>query len=401
MPLDHRSHGRRIILDSIRRAQPISRAHLADITGISRPTVTTVTAELLRAGLIEEVEQAGGGAQTRRGRPRVDLVLRGAAHIVAGVKVSAWAISIVLVDLGGEIKGELEVPLSAQQLSPKDFVEELTAAVSRAAEQSGYSRDDLSAVGIGIAGFVDVERSFVHWSPSLSERNVSLGGMLTERMGKPVFLDNDANLVAVAEQYFGEGRDYSDFLVVTIENGVGLGIVLDNEVYRGTRGCGTEFGHTKVQLDGALCRCGQRGCLEAYVADYALLREATVSSSLLGEGPPEQQIQNLLDAAENGEPTAQTIVNRAGRIFAMGLANLVNVFDPQLIIVSGERMQFEHLYAEEVLESISSSIVQVDAPAPKVVIHRWGDLMWARGGAAYAINGVVDMAVAEISENAK
>lgn len=401
MPLDHRSHGRRIILDSIRRSQPISRAHLADVTGISRPTVTTVTAELLGAGLIEEVEQATSGLQARRGRPRVDLNLRGAAHLVAGVKVAAWALSIVLLDLGGEIKGELEVPLSAPQLSPEAFVEELAVAVFRAAENAGYSPDDLSAVGIGMSGFVDVDRSFVHWSPSLSERNVSLGGMLTERLGKPVFLDNDANLVAVAEQYFGEGRDYSDFLVVTIENGVGLGVVLDNQIYRGTRGCGAEFGHTKVQLDGALCRCGQRGCLEAYVADYALLREATVSANLVGEGPPEQKIQMLLDAAEHGDPTAQTIVNRAGRIFAMGLANLVNIFDPQLIILSGERMQFEHLYAEEVLESIRNSIVHVDAPAPKVVIHRWGDLMWARGAAAYAINGVVDMAVAEISENAK
>lgn len=401
MTLDQGGLGRRIILDCIRRAGRVSRADIADMTGISRPTVTTITAELLRAGLIEELENVVGGAQAKRGRPRVELSLRGAARLVVGIKVSSRALSIAVMDLGGEIKGELEVPLKNPEMTPQDFVDLLDKGVTTATEKAGYAPEDLSAIGIGLAGFIDASHSFVHWSPSLSTRNVSLGDMLAQKIGKPVFIDNDANLVAVAEQYFGEGRDYSDFLVVTVESGVGLAVVIDNQIFRGTRGCGAEFGHIKVQLDGALCRCGQRGCLEAYVADYALLREASISAKLSFEGPPEYRIQALLDAAEEGDPTARTIVSRAGRIFAMGLANLVNIFDPQLIILSGERMQFEHLYAEEVIASIQNSIVQVDAPAPKVVIHRWGDLMWAKGAAAYAINGVVEMAVAEIRENAK
>lgn len=400
MPLDQGGLGRRIIIDSIRRAGRVSRADLADMTGISRPTVTTVTAELMRAGLIEELSNANG-QRAGRGRPRVELALRGAARLVAGIKVASRSLSVALMDLGGEIKGELEVPLERTELSVDELVVAIQGALARAVKNAGYAPQDLSAIGIGLAGFVDAEQGFVHWTPSLSVRNISLGKLLTTRLGCPVFLDNDANLVAVAEQYFGEGRDYSDFLVVTIESGVGLAVVLNNRIFRGTRGCGAEFGHTKVHLDGALCRCGQRGCLEAYVADYALLREAAVSSNLSEDGPPEQRVLKLLEAANKGDPTAQSIVNRAGRIFAMGLANLVNIFDPQLIILSGERMQFEHLYAEEVIESIQNSIVQVDAPAPKIVIHRWGDLMWARGAAAYAINGVVDIAVAEIRENAK
>ena len=173
--------------------------------------------------------------------------------------------------------------------------------------------------------------------------------------------------------------------------------MINGQIYRGTRGCGAEFGHTKVQLEGALCRCGQRGCLEAYVADYALVREAASIGFLDLDQPIENHVSRLLTAAKDGDPTAKTIVDRAGRMFALGLANLVNVFDPQLIILAGEQMQFDHLYAQDVLESIKNSIVQVDQSPPEVVIHRWDDLMWAKGAAGYALEGVEEAAVVQVT----
>ena len=178
-----------------------------------------------------------------------------------------------------------------------------------------------------------------------------------------------------------------------------MGIVLGDELYRGTRGCGAEFGHIKVELDGALCRCGQRGCLEAYVADYALLREAAVATDLSGSGDA-RSLDALFEAAKNGDAIAQSIFRRAGRIFAMGLANLVNIFDPQLIILSGERMQYDYLYADEVIESIRESIVQIDLPPPDIQIHKWGDQMWAKGAAAFAIEGVAKIALENLANNA-
>ena len=237
----------------------------------------------------------------------------------------------------------------------------------------------------------------MYWSPSLDGRNVDLQPVLEASLGAPVFIDNDANLVAMAEQYFGEGRGVSDFLVVTVESGVGMGIVINNKLFRGTRGCGAEFGHTKVQLDGALCRCGQRGCLEAYVADYALMREAYVASG----GKGYANIAELLTSSRGGDEMARTIVTRASRMFAMGLANLANIFDPELIILSGERMQMDHLYASEVIDRIREATIQVDMPPPRVVIHKWGDLMWARGAAAFAIDAVADMAIERLCEVAE
>jgi predicted NBD/HSP70 family sugar kinase len=390
-----REQGRHILLREIERRGPIPRIDLSLNTGISRATVTTVTAELLRDGLIEEIPRdAENTTDSKRGRPRVDLKIASDAHLVAGIKVSDRSISLMLVDFEGTQLTKLEVPFTNGPTSSQGLAEILADALAQLTALNDKTIDDLSGVGVGLAGVVDAENGTVYWSPSLKERNIELGALLTQELGVPTFLDNDANLVAMAEKTFGLGRDHSDFIVVTIESGVGMGLVINGQIYRGTRGCGAEFGHTKVQLEGALCRCGQRGCLEAYVADYALVREAGSVGFLDPDLPIEKRVEGLLNAAKAGEPTAKTIVDRAGRMFAIGLANLVNVFDPQLIILAGEQMQFDHL-----IEEMRKSIVQIDKSPPDVVIHKWDNLMWARGAAAYALDFVFDMAAKDVHED--
>ena len=400
MAVLQREYGRRALLRQVRRAGRIPRIELADQTGISRATVTTITAELLKSGLIEEVPRPDLDASPRRGRPRVDLKIRGAAHLVAGVKISNRQLSLVLLDFEGKELATLETNMENSAQSPTDLARTIASAVETLAQSAGRTSRDISGVGVGIAGIVQAAQGFVYWSPSLTERNVEFGTILADRLNLPAFIDNDANLVAVAEKTFGLGQSHSDFIVVTIESGVGMGLVIGGELYRGTRGCGAEFGHTKVQLDGALCRCGQRGCLEAYVADYVLLREAMTVPGDDHKAPPAVRIEALLDQARNGDATAKSIVDRAGRMFALGLANLVNIFDPELIILAGEQMQFDHLYASEVIAAMRKSIVQIDKAPPEVKIHKWGNLMWARGAAAYALDRVSELALTELGENA-
>lgn len=393
-----REQGRRAVLREIERNGRIARIDLSELTGISRATVTTITADLLRDGLIAEIPREGA-ADTRRGRPRVDLKLAGDAHFVAGIKVSDETLSLILSDFEGVEIADHEVPLPKGAHAAEDLAQAIVAATDALATSVGKSRRDLSGVGVGMAGIVDADNGTVYWSPSLDARNLNFGDILSRALGVPAFLDNDANLVAMAEKTFGQGRGHTDFIVVTIESGVGMGIVLGDQIYRGTRGCGAEFGHTKVHLAGALCRCGQRGCLEAYVADYALLREAASVGFLDQSLPAARQVEQLLAAAKQGEATAKTIVERAGRMFALGLANLVNVFDPELIILAGEQMQFDHLYAQEVMAEMRKSIVQIDKAPPEVVIHRWGNKMWAQGAAAYALDFVREMAARDMRED--
>ena len=394
---EQRSIGRRALLRQIRKVGPVPRIDLADQTGISRATVTTVTAELLEHGLIEEIHTLQPGQ--KRGRPKVDLKIRGDAFLVAGAKLANQSISIVITDFEGQVKNEFFYPLEKTKYDLDELVEQIATAIRSAAKDADIAASDISALGLGLAGMVNVHDGIVLWSPSLSARNVPLGDALSAKLNIPCFIDNDANLVAKAEQLFGMGKDVDDFIVVTIENGVGMGLVLDGALYRGTRGCGAEFGHTKVQLDGALCRCGQRGCLEAYVADYALLREMNAGVETTELNVPADMAE-LVVQAKSGDKRAQTILARAAKMFAMGLSNLVNIFDPKLIILSGERMQLDFLYADDVLESIKDTVVDVDAPPPKIVVHKWGDMMWATGAAAYAIEGIGDISLKELADHA-
>ncbi len=397
---DQRKSGRRLVLATIREQERMARIDIAEHIGVSPATVTAITGELLSSGLIEETARSVQDSGSRRGRPRVDLKIRGEAHLVAGIKISDRKAIVALIDFEGNLVGEHVHPLPGLTLDPDEIVQFIDELLRVATAKSGRTLDDLSGVGIGLSGVVDAPRGFVYWSPCLSVRNIALRPLLEKHIPLPFFIDNDVNLVAMAEQWFGMGRHVSDFIVVTIEQGVGMGIVIDNKLYRGTRGCGAEFGHTKVQLDGALCRCGQRGCLEAYVANYALLREANISADPTNPPNTEQEVHALFRKAKAGDKTAQSIFRRAGKMFALGLANVVNIFDPALIILSGERMQFDYLYAGEVIENMKNAVVQIDVAPPDVRIHKWGDLMWAKGAAVYAMEGVTQIALREINTDA-
>lgn len=382
-----------MVFECIRRYGPIARVDVANDTGISPATVTAIVAEMIEEGLVEESPDINADSDKKRGRPRVYLKIRGDAHLVGGLKIADRSISAVITNFEGEQIAKRETPLTKTGYETAELAECCAEAIDLTARDAGLRASALSAVGVGMAGLIDAKQGFVHWSPSLLSRNVAIAPTLSERMKTPVFVDNDANLVAMAERLFGRGRDIDNFLVVTIESGVGIGIVLEGKVYRGVRGCGAEFGHTKIQLDGALCRCGQRGCLEAYVADYALFREASVAYPDGDQMDQARAVESLIADARKGVQPAQTIVARAARMFGMGLANLVNIFDPELILLVGERMHLDHLYEEEIQNSIRNLTVEVDAPPPKIVICKWSDEMWALGAAAFAIRGVTDLSL--------
>jgi predicted NBD/HSP70 family sugar kinase len=386
-------------MDVIRRRGPLPRIELSDLTGISRATVTSLTAELIERGLIEEIARPAGSAEGRRGRPRIDLRIRGAAHLVAGVKIAHQTLSLVLMDFNFTRLAEHNAQLANDCLSPGAMIAAIDVAIDDLLGKAGRTRDDLSGVGVGIAGVVQAAEGLVLWSPSLNQRNIGFATQASKELDLPVFVDNDANLVTMAELGFGLGRTHSDFLVITVESGVGMGIVVDGQVYRGAGGCGAEFGHIKMHPDGIACRCGQRGCLEAYVADYALLREAANLPDFDTTLPPDEQLRAVTNRASH-DHQARAILERAGDIFALGLANVVNIFDPRLIILAGNQMNTNHLLGEKVVARMKQSIVQVDRPDPEVAVHHWGDLMWALGAAAYALDCVLDRALNEITDHA-
>ncbi|WP_245866503.1 ROK family transcriptional regulator [Oceaniglobus roseus] len=380
---------RQALFESVRAHGTMPRVDLARLLSVSPASVTAAANELLAAGFLEEVAATPREGDTLRGRPPVALAVRPGRAFVAGIKLSTPKHTAVIHDFAGTPLAEITRRSASLILTPAEVLAQAEELLDAALAQAGLARGDILKLGVGLPGFIESGSGIALWSPLISAANLPLAAMLSDHLGLDVVIDNDANLVTLAELWFGDGRGVANFAVVTIEYGVGMGLVIDNRLYRGARGLGTELGHTKVQLDGALCRCGQRGCLEAYVADYALVREASTALSLVpNHVPPMQMLESLYREAKAGNAAARSIFRRAGRYLAVGLGNVVNLFDPELILLSGERMRWDYLYADDVLAELQRSSIQVDRPSPRVEIHAWGDMIWARGAAVLAMSQV-------------
>ncbi|MGR3541775.1 MAG: ROK family protein [Hasllibacter sp.] len=385
---------RQTVYETVRAAGAISRAEIAKALDVSPASVTALTSELLASGQLEEV--AAAPAEPRRGRPPVALAIRPAAARVAGLRMADDTWSAVALDMGGRVLAEARAPAPGGPMPAARAVDAAAAVLADLTEAAGLPPGAVAAVGVGLPGLVDHAAGTVAWSPLLADRDVPLAARLAERTGLPVLLDNDAQTATLAELWFGAGRHAADFAVVTIENGLGMGLVAGNRLLRGGGGLGLELGHTKVQLDGALCRCGRRGCLEAYVADYALLREAQTAlggTSTEGGGGP-ALLDRLHAEAKAGHPGAAGIFRRAGRYMAIALSNVALLFDPAKIILSGERMRYDQLHSDEVLAEMERLLLDSGRPAPPVEIHAWGGSVWARGAAALALQHLTETATA-------
>lgn len=379
---------RQRIFECVRSAGQIPRVDVAKQLDVSPASVTTLVSELLRDGLLSEV--ATPLKPSPRGRPPVALEVDGPAGYVIGIKLSDATHNGVIVDMAGQPVANAELNRPAPRADLATLIDQAEALINQLIADSGLDRGRILALGLGLPGVVDHAKGIVQWSPIVRGQGLPLAQMLSDRLNLPVQIDNDANLATLAELWYGAGRSRSDFAVVTIEHGVGMGLVVDGSLYRGANGLGMELGHTKVQLDGALCRCGQRGCLEAYVADYALVREASIALDLHREKADTTAVllESLYEQAKAGNEAARMIFRRAGRVLALGLSNVVNLFDPSLIVLSGERMRYDYLYAEDVLRTMEALALDTGRPPSAVEINARGTLVWARGAATLALDAV-------------
>lgn len=384
---------RQRLFEHLRATGCASRVELARECNVAPASVTAVVGELIGLGLVEETTLP---RDPSRGRPPVALTVARGAYAVAGIKLSSEAHTAVILDFAGEVIAEASMPARQERRSLTELSDEMAVLLADVLAAAGMEMDALAGVGLGLPGLVAHHRGRVMWSPLLNEREIDIEAHFAARFGLPVSVDNDANLLALAELWFGTERAMTDFVLVTVEHGVGMGLVINNRLFRGASELGMEIGHTKVALDGALCRCGRRGCLEAYVADYALVREARIAlkTNLDDKKNVRTLLRELFAEAEAGNAAAQSIFSRAGRHLAMALANIVLLFDPSLIILSGEQVRSETLYTDAVVEEMRNLTLGGERE-PRVEVHTWSDMVWARGAAALALDALTDRLVGE------
>jgi predicted NBD/HSP70 family sugar kinase len=300
-----------------------------------------------------------------------------------------------LVELDGlgaaELSGHPFGSSGATEVDPALVLDQLCLATADAVRKAGVGLDQVVGIGIGLAGLVEAGTGICRYSPAFGWRNVAVAGPLAQRLGRPVLVDNDVNTLTVAEQWFGRGHGVDDFVVVTVGVGVGAGIVIDGKLCRGSRGAAGEIGHLPVGGSTVRCRCGQRGCLEALSSDNAVLRyidEALhrgETSSVARPDTSSLTMDEVREAAESGDPVAAKALEKAGHALGVGIATLVNLLNPRLVILSGEGTLAGPLRSDAALVAMQErTFADLDRDV-EFVVDSADDVSWARGAACIVL----------------
>jgi N-acetylglucosamine repressor len=378
---------RNLILNILRRQGPLSRTQLTEISGLSVGAISQITSDLLDESWIIEI---GEGDYTG-GRRQMMLRLNPTAGYVVGLKLMENRIVGAVADLEATVLKYFESRATSDH-TPTVVSAALAQAVERALDDVDIPREKVLGVGIGLAGVIDCEAGIVRYSPFFQWKDVPLADLLAMRLNLPVHLENDVNTLTITEQLFGPGHDVADFAVVTVGRGIGMGIVVNYQLYQGTHGGAGELGHITIDPNGPVCKCGKRGCLEALAADPAVLRAVEMA---LAKGahssivlPP--TMEEVTQAAEQGDSLAQETLARAGYYLGMGLAVVINMLCPALIIVSGEGVAAGDHRLQPMFEAMREHTFNGLLDNVQIMVKPTDDQTWARGAAGLVVGKVFE-----------
>lgn len=357
-----KSVNKSIILNKIRTNQPISRAQIAKDSKLTPPTVSNIVKELLEQEIVRESELG----VSKGGRKPTMLEINNNRFYVIGVDVGPNTIDCLLTDLSGKVlkrsSSKLNNELTNEKLLTilKNIIHEIMQGIS----------DQRKIIGIGVAmhGVVDVEFGLSLFAPNLKLSNIPIKEELEKEFDLVVKVENDARAMALGESWFGK-HDYPlSMLTINIGSGIGAGIVLNGKLYHGDNDLAGEVGHMTIDMNGSLCDCGNKGCLQTFATGSAIVNRAnehvtkTVTSG-------EEVYQLALD----GHEEYIKILEETGKIIGIGLTNLIHIINPELIVLGGGVTKSQQFLLTPIKEEIKSRGLTADATQTKVVISKLGD----------------------------
>lgn len=335
-----------LVLTTVIRESPISQAVLARLTGLNKTTVSSIVEELVRSGWIRAEGRYQGGI----GRPRQLLVPNAGRGYLVGAEINVDYLAVLVTDFAGKERALLREYVDVRELAAADAVRYLKALTLRAVEQAHATREQVLGVALGVPGVIS-ENGTLLVATKIGWRETEIGALFAEAL-EGVFpqamvpvVENEANLGAFAERTFGCCGDVPNFVHLSSEIGVGAGVFLNGELFRGTHGAGGEVGHTTIDPKGPKCECGKVGCLTQYVSQRALGRiirghEAAGRLSSLFEGDGarlnyELDPARVVEAARGGDAVARESLDELKLYLAIGIGNLVSMYDPQVVVLGG------------------------------------------------------------------
>ena len=412
-----RVHNRLAVIESLRRAETATRKELSTATGLSVSAASSIASGLLRARLVMETAEAEEGAgdnPARRGRPGRSLALDGAAARVAIARIAVGEIEVRLCDYRGKVLGSARWDGDIGNFSQAEIVKRLGhlldaagAACARGASGASNTVDveaggirPVSRIVVAVQGKTDSAGQRIVWSPALRHRDLEIAAPLAALSGAAVGVFNDCSLLPEAFRWSADFRG-RDVAILFIGFGVGMGLRLRGETFQGQRSSAVEFGHINHMPGGAPCRCGNRGCIEAYAADYAIWRKA---SGRPDEIPTHRitdaEIARLAGLARGGDAAAAQAFAEAGAAIGYGLGRLFTLVDPLPIVITGAGVHAMDLLEPAIRAAIAESAIDGDGADVDFSLIEDVDELIFKAATARAL-GAVDVEFARADGNAE
>ncbi|WP_114351903.1 ROK family transcriptional regulator [Saliterribacillus persicus] len=331
-----------LVLDQIREHAPISRASIAQQTGLNKGTVSSLVSELMNEKLISE----SGTGQSSGGRRPVMLLFNQQAGFTISIDLGVKNILGVLCDLKGNILEGKKIILEDNQV--EIVLERLYGLINELIAAAPDAPYGIVGIGIGVPGVISNEGE-VLLAPNLDWKNVQLKEILADKYQLPIVVENEANAGAIGEKTYGAGQKSNDLVYVSVGTGIGVGLILDGELYKGIRGFSGELGHMTIERDGLKCRCGNTGCWELYASENALLSKAKTDQF--------KSIHTIVKAAEKNDKEAISLLNDMGKYLGIGITNILHIFNPEQVILGNAMIEAEKFVLPAILEYIDAHTI--------------------------------------------
>lgn len=378
-----------VVLDILRRRAPLSRAELATNTGLNRSTVSSIINRLLDEGLVQETIFQSD----RVGRPGMLLELNPAGGFAVGIEIGVDFISLIVTDFVANVLWRNRVASDPAE-GQITILERAFSLTQQALDEGRSRRLRPLGVGLGVPGLVDSRQGVLMMAPNLGWKNTPLRLLWTQRFNLPVFVENDANASALGEYYFGAARGVNNLIYLSAGVGLGAGIVLGGKLFRGSHGYAAEVGHLVIDPQGELCGCGKRGCLETLVGPHAILSRVRETlrqgaASTLPKPVGDLTFEGVARAALLGDAVALEALQEAARSLGAGIAFLVNIFNPQMVVLGGVLNQAGEILLPVIEQVVADRALSIDLEDLKIITSAHGTEACVMGAATLVLDDIL------------
>jgi glucokinase-like ROK family protein len=383
-----------VIMNHLRMNAPISRAALAEATGLNKTTVSSLVNELIERQFVQEV----GLTSQNTGRPAVLLMLDPAVGFIVSCEIGVDFILVICTDFSPKIIWRHEEHIDPT-IGQRAILDRALAILHQAIEVGCPVCGTLLGVAVGVHGLVDQATGTLLFAPNLGWKDLPVRAILQESFNAPLFVDNEANIAALGEHYFGAAQGYDEVVYISATGvGLGGGIVHGGRVFSGVTGVGAEFGHMTMDPDGEICKCGNQGCWETQVSQQALFRhvwrrvdqgEVSRLSDMTGGRRASLTVPLIVDAARAGDTVALDALKIIGRHLGIGIASLVNVLNPELVVFGGLLSLAGEFLMPVIETELEQRALKWNREAMKLVLARHGSDACVMGGVAVVYQAIL------------